>query len=658
MNAWLFPGQGSQRKGMGAELFPRFPEWVRQADEILGYSIERLCLEDPHNQLNLTTYTQPAIYVVSWLGYLAALEGGAWANIAAGHSVGEYAALTAAGALDFGQGLRIVIERARLMAKVEGAGLVAVLGHDQQHVQQLLDGLPGLGLEIANINSPRQIVVGGPRPALQALVEHCANNACRGVLLRVSGPFHTSHMREVEQPFRDFLQHLSQDFREPAFKVIANLTARPHTRDGLVDALSRHLTHPVQWQGVIEYALAEGVQTFIEIGQPPILGAMINDIRTFAPAAPAQPAPRPTVPAPRDTEWLRRLGAARPLLVGALGLGTDAPRLLGALAQHGAFGLLDSDELTLTELEHRLQQLNAMPGLSGRFGVALTGPPRPPMLELLARERVRCVAVNDLDITARDLPLIREYLPDAMLLVHISRQPSLEDFFGAADALLIDADSQLPLLLEALTRREHLTVDTRPLIGAGGLVGSPACVQAMLELGADFVGVGSAFVLCREAGLTPDTQTRLGQLSQTDHRTLPDWRYPELASHSACYALDADIAEQAQALQALYLSQQGGDGTSLQACLNTFALPPFAFTAVDVLDPLASPRALRLELQRRMQQVSRQRLLRGDASLWLFNRWRLAHCPEIPLPLPAAQLLDLLCPLTPLFPLELARNTA
>jgi malonyl CoA-acyl carrier protein transacylase len=97
MKAWLFQGQGSQRKGMGAALFARFPALVAEADAVLGYSIERLCLEDPEQQLNLTTFTQPAIYVVSWLGYLAAREDGAVASVAAGHSVGEYAASSSSG---------------------------------------------------------------------------------------------------------------------------------------------------------------------------------------------------------------------------------------------------------------------------------------------------------------------------------------------------------------------------------------------------------------------------------------------------------------------------------------------------------------------------------------------------------------------------------
>ncbi|MCS5516157.1 acyltransferase domain-containing protein [Pseudomonas qingdaonensis] len=330
MKAWLFQGQGSQRKGMGAALFARFPALVAEADAVLGYSIERLCLEDPEQQLNLTTFTQPAIYVVSWLGYLAAREDGVVASVAAGHSVGEYAALTAAGALDFSLGLRIVIERARLMAQVQGGGLVAVLGQDRQRVQALLDERPDAGLAIANINSPTQIIVGARWQPLNS----CWSTAQRrdsAIALKVSGPFHTAHMAAVEQPFRDFLQRMSGAFREPAFPVIANVHARPHTRDGLVEALSTHLTHPVQWQQVVERMLAEGVEDFIEIGQPAILGGMLKAIRE-------QPAVE------------RSNAPARPVLV----IAPDAPALLSELARHGAMGLIDSHGLDQKQLKARV----------------------------------------------------------------------------------------------------------------------------------------------------------------------------------------------------------------------------------------------------------------------------------------------------------------
>lgn len=596
MKAWLFQGQGSQRKGMGAALFARFPALVAEADAVLGYSIERLCLEDPEQQLNLTTFTQPAIYVVSWLGYLAAREDGVVASVAAGHSVGEYAALTAAGALDFSLGLRIVIERARLMAQVQGGGLVAVLGQDRQRVQALLDERPDAGLAIANINSPTQIIVGGTLAALEQLLEHCTARGIRAIALKVSGPFHTAHMAAVEQPFREFLQRMSGAFREPAFPVIANVHARPHTRDGLVEALSTHLTHPVQWQQVIERMLAEGVEDFIEIGQPAILGGMLKAIRE-------QPA----------VEWSN--APARPVLV----IAPDAPALLSELARHGAMGLIDSHGLDKKQLKARVLRLNAEPQVGGRFGIRLHGRADSALIDWLADQALACI-----EVPAHWQPL-RERCPGVRWQVRVECIDELE---ADVDALVIAADTHLPLLLAALARRKPCG----PKIGASGLIGSPASAQAMFDMGVDFVVCGSVFLLGSEAGLPVERQQQLAGMTQAEHHPLTDWRYPEFASRTPGYVLDRLRNEQAEALQAFYLSDSGGDQAALRDRLD------------DAANPAAQATCARRALQAHMLAGLNQWQQPGDASLWLFNRWRRRCRPELPIPMPTEQLLNLLCP--------------
>ncbi|MDD2052491.1 acyltransferase domain-containing protein [Pseudomonas putida] len=620
MKAWLFQGQGSQRKGMGATLFARFPEQVAEADALLGYSIERLCLEDPEQQLNLTTYTQPAIYVVSWLGYLAAREDGSVARYAAGHSVGEYAALTAAGALDFKLGLRIVIERARLMAQVEGGGLVAVLGHPRERVQQLLDELPDIGLAIANLNSPRQIIVGGTHAALERLLEHCAEHTIRAIALKVSGPFHTVHMQAVEAPFRDFLQALSAQFREPAFPVIANLQARPHTRVGMVEALSKHLTHPVQWQQVIEHLLAEGIKDFIEIGQPAILAGMLKDIRE-QPTAPPVAAP---------SALHQRLGCPRPLLVGT----TGSPALLTELARQGAMGLLECAGLAEPDLKASVLGLNAEPPLRGRFGLRLDGVPHSALLAWLAKQPLACVEIPAERLAPSQWQHLREGCPQIRWLARVESADALKTSLANADGLVIAADTHLPLLLAALACQ----VPSGPLIGASSLIGSPASAQALFDLGVDFVIPTSVFLLCSEAGLPVEHQQRLARLEQVDHHPLLDWRFPEFASRTPGYVLDRPRGEQLEALQAFYLSSAGCDWNALQTCLARFSEP-----LIDTQPP-AEPRPVRHELQARVLQRLEQWQLPGDASLWLFNRWRRHSQPDLPIPLPTAQLLDLLCP--------------
>ncbi|MCQ4298184.1 acyltransferase domain-containing protein [Pseudomonas stutzeri] len=618
MKAWLFQGQGSQRKGMGAALFARFPEQVAEADRILGYSIERLCLEDPEQQLNLTLYTQPAIYVVSWLGYLAARENGEAASMAAGHSVGEYAALTAAGVLDFALGLRIVIERARLMAQVEGGGLMAVLGRDHDQVRQLLDELPDLGLAIANINSPRQIIVGGSHLALERLLAHCASQGIRALTLKVSGPFHTSHMQAAETPFRAFLQELSGQFRAPAFPVIANLDARPHRREQLVEALSRHLTHPVQWQQVLERLLAEGVEDFVEVGQPAILGDMLKDIREHAPPAiPKQPQ-----------------GGARSLLVAALLPEHGGEALLAELARHGAIGLLDSRGLDDEQLRSTLERLKHNPVLSGRFGVSLSGAAR---LAWVAELGVRCIEFAASSLAADQWSALRKRWPTVHWLARLDHDAALDASLAGANALVIAADRQLPLLLEALARREQLPQTQRPLIGASGLIGTPASARAMFDLGVDFVMPGAVFLLSAEAAVPVGRQRQLAGLGRLDHGLLTDWRFPELASRSPGYVLDRAVSEQSEALQTFYLSAGGNDWPGLQAIVASFSAPLISATA-------PADGEVRRELHVRLQGALLDAQMPGDASLWLFNQWRQLHAPTLPIPLPAAQLLELLCP--------------
>lgn len=645
MKAFVFPGQGSQRKGMGAELFARFGQWLERADAILGYSLARLCLEDPDRQLNLTTFTQPAIYVVSYLNHLAALEEHGLPQMAAGHSVGEYAALAAAGCFDFELGLRMVAERARLMAQVEGGGLVAVLNRDPRQVVQLLAEAPVGGLEIANLNSPRQVVVGGPLAALDAFVAQCAASECRAVPLKVSGPFHTRHMAGVEQPFREFLERCSAEFREPAFPVFANLTARPHRRDGLIEALSRHLTQPVQWQQLIENMLAGGASTFVEIGRPPILSGMIHDIRQHAAATPAaaEPAPAPR----RDAAPLARLGCRRPLLVRALGqAGGEA--LLGELACHGALGILDGEGLALDDLEAMLRRLNDQLQLRGRFGVALSAPPQQArQLELCVRHAVRCVELRDGHSAAAAMARLRAHGAAApALLVRAGDRASLDAAFAHADAVYVElagddgADGDLALLLEALRRRDRHAGPEAPLVGAAGIIGNPAWVRALQGLGVDFVMAGSAFLLSREAALPAGVKAGLRRVGLAQHRRLPDWQFPELASRAPGYVLDEALAEQAEALQDRYLDAPAPDWPSLQAQLARF-VPP----ASGLADPAdSSPAEIRRALQRRMQAALAERFVPGDASLWLLNRW-LDECRD-PVAAPsAAQLLDWLCPL-------------
>ncbi|HEY0834794.1 MAG TPA: ACP S-malonyltransferase, partial [Azospirillum sp.] len=325
MRAFVFPGQGSQRKGMGRDLFALYPDLVRRADAVLGYSTAELCLEDPHDRLTLTAYAQPAIFMVSVLAFIEARKTLPPPDCTAGHSVGEYAALAAAQVFDFETGLRLVARRGALMAEADGGGLAAVVGLRHAEVETLLAEEPEGGLSVANVNTPTQVVVGGPKDALGRFAGRCRARGGRVVPLAVSGAFHTAAMADAARRFHAFLD--SVEFRAPAIPVACNLTGGLHdgrTAGGMAEVLARHIERPVLWTRCVERLLGLGVGEFQEIGGTRILTPMVEEIRRSAPPVSAAF----PVPAPAADE----APAFGRLVAGSLGAGMAGPELVGALA--------------------------------------------------------------------------------------------------------------------------------------------------------------------------------------------------------------------------------------------------------------------------------------------------------------------------------------
>lgn len=281
----VFPGQGSQSKGMGLRLFDEVREFVaieKDIDALLGYSLRRLCLEDADNRLRETQYTQPCLYVVNALHYYKARSEGVRPAWLAGHSLGEYNALLAAGAFDLLTGLRLVMKRGELMAKARSGAMAAVLGLDANAVTRVIqDG--GLGaLDIANFNSPSQIVVSGPVEDIKRAGPAFERAGARMYMpLPVSGAFHSRYMREAAQTFELFLRPLS--FEAPSLPVIANVTAEPYPTANASEAIKanlvRQITHSVRWTQSVQYLVSRGVTELREIGPGSVLTRLNQQIR-------------------------------------------------------------------------------------------------------------------------------------------------------------------------------------------------------------------------------------------------------------------------------------------------------------------------------------------------------------------------------------------
>lgn len=286
--AWLFPGQGSQHVGMGQALSEKSTaarDVFEKADAVLQRSLSDICFHGPEELLRQTINTQPAILTVSLACLAAAKEQGDLPDtpsFVAGHSLGEYTAAIAAGALSFEDGLRLVQERGRLMqaAGEENPGaMIAVLGLDEAAARELC---AASGAQVCNVNAPGQVVVGGDNDAVARATEMARSYGARRVVpLSVSGAFHTDLMRAAAAGMAAALAGTA--FRDPQVPIVANGTGMPVCdAAALREELSYQLTHAVLWQQSVEHMLAAGVGVFVEFGPGQVLSGLV---KRAAPAA-------------------------------------------------------------------------------------------------------------------------------------------------------------------------------------------------------------------------------------------------------------------------------------------------------------------------------------------------------------------------------------
>ncbi len=380
MIAYVFPGQGSQQKGMGCDLFDKYKELTEVADRVLGYSIKQLCLEDPNHELQQTQFTQPALFVVNALSYLKeSKEGTIKPDYVAGHSLGEYSALFAAGVFDFETGLKLVKKRGELMSQAENGGMAAIVGFTDEKVSEILKRYNLTSIDIANFNTPTQIVISGLKDDIESakpIFE--AEGAKAYIVLKVSGAFHSRYMAEASEEFALFLKQF--EFQNPNIPVIANVNARPYRNNELKLNIVNQITHSVRWTDSIRYLMGKNDIEIIQIGPGAVISGLVKTIKNEAEPLivdEAEPLISEQIEIPQenenktknrlsitaeslgDKEFKKDYNLKYAYLAGGMYRGVSSKELVVRMGKAGMMGFLGTGGLEISQIEDAIEFIHS-----------------------------------------------------------------------------------------------------------------------------------------------------------------------------------------------------------------------------------------------------------------------------------------------------------
>lgn len=613
MTTYVFPGQGAQKRGMGKDLFQAYPDLINQANDILGYDLTTLCLEDPNKELNLTQFTQPALYTVSALTYLQKIDAGEERpQFTAGHSLGEYVALFAAGAYDFATGLKIVKKRGQLMGDAGLGGMAAVMNLQLHQIKDIIQQHQFQDLDIANFNAPSQIVISGPADRIEAATAPFEEAGARYVIIKVKSAFHSRYMEEARLEFERYLK--SFQFSPLQIPVIANVTARPYASEAEIPAmLSEQITSQVNWVDTIRYLWGLGQETFVECGPGKVLTGLIRRIRKESEplveaTAPQQASPNKQVVTitPSAASFCELHKLDHPYMAGSLDHGISSVEMVSDLAKAGLMGSFGAVGLNATQQRTALAQLRQACGQKS-YAVALKANINQPHLEMETVQRyldygVSCIeATGYLQVTP-GLVYFRlkgatrnasgsAFAPNRIIgratrpevAAHFLAPPPINIVQNLVSQGLLSPQEaelapQLPLaqdliavadcggptdqanpytLLPSLSRQRDRAVAehgyTMPLhIGAAGGIGTPEAVAAARLLGADFIVTGSINQATKQAQTSPLVKDMLVSMNVQDTTYAPAWDMFEMGARMQVFKRGIFFPARANKLYSLY----------------------------------------------------------------------------------------------------------
>lgn len=613
MQVIMFPGQGSQYKGMGKDLFGDYPHLAAKASELLAYDLVELCLDDPERKLGKTQFTQPALYVVNALGFYRR-QHHCRPDYLVGHSLGEYNALLAADAFDFETGLKLVQKRGELMAAASGGGMAAVVGLSAGELQQKLEQGGFDDIDIANFNTPTQTVIAGQQDSLNRVIKALKAQGIRAVLLAVSAPFHSRFMQPAAEQFEVFLRQFR--FDSPKIPVIANATGRPYEGEGVAAVLSRQIAGSVRWTDTIRYLLEQGADQFEEIGGT-VLTKMVTEIRN-------NPAPQDinqgqrkmqTEPALEKPDLAMRLGCedfrkdyglTYAYLAGGMYRGIASAEMVIRMGKAGLLGFLGTAGLSPENISKDLWLIQQQLTRGEAYGMNLVHQFSDPVLEMKIVEMALVQGVQNVEAAAfmQITPALVYYrlkglkregnrvACDNRIIAKISRPEVAEAFMSPAPQKLVDdlygrgvitaeqaelarhvpmshdicveadsgghTDGGVALVLLPAMQRLRQDICTRynyekPVrIGLAGGIGTPQAVACAFVMGADFVLTGSINQCTAEAGTSEVVKDLLQQINIQDTDYAPAGDMFELGAKVQVLKKGVLFPARANRLYALY----------------------------------------------------------------------------------------------------------